>query len=245
MKNKLFKIFITAIGPKEIYKLMACQLAESIRTYVHGNFEIVLITDDFTDIDRNTSYNTDFLFDQIVIEDTCSEDWSTLGRFERLLNYSYSSPNYLIYIDADFLVVDDIYLDRLVEGCPEEQYIIPTIHPGYVHHSPERLPYDWKLKEMTWIATKPYRYYCGGFQIYKNNDQGREFLQNLHNTTDWYVNLLGYIPLWRDESIINALIPEVSYYLDPSHCYPDNATQHPHLYSGILNLKPKLLALTK
>ena len=244
MKNQ-FKIFITALGDKDIYKLFAAQLAESIRTYVHGNYEVVLITDVLPDAELQSSYDYEFLFDDIVIEDRCSADWATMGRFERLLKYSYTSPDWLIYCDADMLVVDDIYLDRLVEDCPEEQFVIPTIHPGYIHTAPEKLPYDWKLAEMTWITTKPYRYYCGGFQLYKNNEEGRHFLQDLQDTTDWYLNFEEYTPLWRDESVFNALIPEVKYYLSPEYCMPDDRLEKFHLYESILHLKPKILARTK
>jgi hypothetical protein len=165
-------------------------------------------------------------------------------RFSQMLSIPEGLGDYIAWIDADMKATPKFKIRDIINKCPEDQFVIPTLHPGYYKKHPHKYPYDLRLEEFRFTKTTPYYYFCGGLQFYRNNEKGREFLQLLKNTTEKYKER-GYTPLWNDESIFNALIPDVKYYLDPSYCMPDDRFEKVHLYQNILHLEQKLIALTK
>lgn len=165
-------------------------------------------------------------------------------RFDQFLQIPESAGDWIVHVDADMKATSKFKIRDVIDQCSEEQFVIPTIHPGYFKAHFSKLPYDWNLEEMSLCKTTPYHYYCGGLQFYRNNAEGRQFLQFLKNVTEKYKER-GYVPKWHDESIFNALIPHVKFMLNPSYCMPDDRFEKAYLYDSILHLDPKLIALTK
>lgn len=155
--------------------------------------------------------------------------WMTLGRYKIFSENrkTLEQMDYLYYIDADMLIVDEVGDEILGE-------LVVTQHPGYYdrrgtpEYRPESLAYIPVFKEI--------QYFAGGF----NGGSSQEYLR-MAEVLNHNINLdcsRGIIAIWHDESHLNRYAADYSNLtiLSPSYCYGGNMT---------LPFEKKIVALVK
>jgi histo-blood group ABO system transferase len=171
------------------------------------------------------------------------EEWPgpTLHRYHTFLKakkYLNSFDN-IYYLDADMLIVAPIGDEIFSSG------ILAVQHPGYVNErgTPDRNPSS--LSFMPHNAMN--EYFCGGF----NGGESAAFL-SMAEELAWRIDAdtnNGVLAIWNDESHLNRYLHEnpPTTVLDPSYCYPENASAHytDKWKAAGLNVTPKILALDK
>lgn len=144
--------------------------------------------------------------------------------------------------EADYIFLSDA--DMLFEG-PVADEILPhrgvtaTLHPGYVNRAD--LPYETRVG--LWSSARGKRYYCGGF-VGGTRFEMLSLAVRIREIIDHDVSS-GHIPIWHDESALNAVLstdpPEVT--LSPAYCYPDDDTWYQTIWTS--SYERKLVALDK
>lgn len=165
----------------------------------------------------------------------------TLRRYHTFLEQGWLLKQYdqLFYCDVDMLFVAPVGEEVFSDG------ITACTHPGYSGScgTPERNPNS--------LAAIPFdadnKYFCGGF----NGGERRAFL-DMATEIAWrvdYDNGKGVMAVWHDESHLNKFLFEhpPAKVLDPSYCYPQDASDYykQKWAAAGLNPTPKILALTK
>lgn len=142
--------------------------------------------------------------------------WMTLGRYKIFSENrkTLEQMDYLYYIDADMLIVDEVGDEILGD-------LVVTQHPGYYgrrgtpEHRPESLAYIPPFKNM--------QYFAGGF----NGGTSQEYLR-MAEVLNRNINLdysRGIIAIWHDESHLNRYASDYDQkltVLSPSYCYGEN-----------------------
>lgn len=165
--------------------------------------------------------------------------WMTLGRYKIFSENlkTLEQMDYLYYIDADMLIVDEVGDEIFGE-------LVVTKHPGYYRGG------DWRENRPESKAfiplNKPIQYYAGGF----NGGSSNEYLKMakiISDNIDDDFNR-GVIAVWHDESHLNKYISDfftmsgmytsdiILKILTPSYCYGEHMN---------LPFTKKIVALTK
>ena len=221
---------IIATGPK--YIQYAVRLIESIREYIGLKPQVIAFTDKPQALQQHA---------RVFTVDPMGYPEATLMRYHTILSKEHilrqEGYQQLFYVDADMLFVDDVKMDEI-----ESPGLMATLHPGYVgaRGTPETNPASTAFCNNTY-------YYCGGFQGGEINaylSAAKVMAENID--TD---KKNGVMARWHDESHWNKYLTTnpIGKRLDPSFCYPEAANDfYKNKWAAAgLNVKPRLLALTK
>ena len=144
--------------------------------------------------------------------------WMTLGRYSIFEKYSDSlkEMDYLFYIDADMLIVDNVGDEILSDR-------VATQHPGYAGErgTPETRPQSTACV----YPNEEMQYFAGGFNggtTYEYLKMTKTISNNIRKDTE-----NGIIAVWHDESHMNRyfLNNPPTTILNPSYCVPDNSDE--------------------
>lgn len=158
--------------------------------------------------------------------------WMTLGRYKIFSENrkTLEQMDYLYYIDADMLIVDEVGDEILGD-------LVVTQHPGYYKGG------DWREIRPECLAYIPIfkniQYFAGGF----NGGTSQEYLR-MADVLSRNIDLdysRGIIAIWHDESHLNKYVSDSGLQLDlkiltPSYCYGEHMD---------LPFSKKIIALTK
>lgn len=155
--------------------------------------------------------------------------WMTLGRYSIFNEHKnvFSEMDYLFYIDADMLFVNNVDEEILYD-------IVATQHPGYygTRGTPET-----RVESLACVyANETMQYFAGGF----NGGSSNEYLKMCQilstNINKDYSN--GIIAIWHDESHLNRYFIDnpPTKILSPSYCYGEHMQ---------IPFEKKIIAITK
>ena len=155
--------------------------------------------------------------------------WMTLGRYEIFNKHTniLQSNDYLYYIDADMLIVDEIGNEILGD-------LVATQHPGY--YGGRGTP-EYRFQSLAYVSPlENMQYFAGGF----NGGTSKEYLKMAKNLDNNIQNdfARGIIAIWHDESHMNRYFIDnpPSIILNPGYCYGESMN---------LPFDKKIIALTK
>ena len=156
--------------------------------------------------------------------------WMTLGRYDIFHKHRdvLQANDYLYYIDADMLIVDEVGDEVLGD-------LVATQHPGYYN---TRGTPETRIMSTAYIAQhENTQYFAGGFQ----GGATEEFLK-MSNILSQNIQLdfnNNIIAIWHDESHFNRYAAnniDKLKILSPSYCYGANKT---------IPFTPRIVALVK
>lgn len=177
---------------------------------------------------------------------------ATIRRYEIFSEFSSQiSEDVIIHLDADMLVLNDIYLD-FVEAA-EKSPIILVAHPGFwglkpnvrqkikrIFSQTQNVLGSWESRTISkaYVPVQERRtYVCGGVWAGRR----REFFQLTEQLayqveTDFKNSVIA---VWHDESHLNNWASKNDFLLlSPSYCFVAD-------YAHLSGLKPKILAVEK
>ena len=224
-------LLIIATGEK--YHAFVPSLLESAKEFFVEHDAIV-----WTDtLEAASAFDAKF----VLTKEALGFPYETLHRYSTILQQRWLLEKYdqVFYVDSDM---------RFVALVGEEVFsngITATLHPGYVGNcgTPER-----RRESLAFISPLyQSKYFCGGF----NGGSSEAFLK-MAVYCDSVVRIdsdHGIIPIWHDESATNSYLYRCppDKILDPSYCYPENASEYytNKWKAAGLNVTPKILALDK
>lgn len=206
------------------YDVFLKPLLDSVNKHFFKNEDV----DVYIFSDKPLEFNYERLKIQVLSIKHYPFPYATLYRYKHFNAFkNVLTSDYLFYLDADMLIVDEIDDEVL----PDSSGLIATIHPGFFRGGG-----SWCKNKKSLAYTKyPKKYYAGGFQGGERNMYIKvcEILKTLIDTDENN----GIMAEWHDESFWNywlsiSLFKEIS----PSYCYPESWT---------LPFKKKILALDK
>jgi hypothetical protein len=161
---------------------------------------------------------------------------ATLWRFHTIVKY-YDEHNlnlsYKYYIDADFKIIKPVGNEILGE-------LAAVQHPGFYH----KKVFELETKFLSQAYVNPNlvkRYYAGGF------NGGLRYIEMARQIIKWIDidQKYNFIPIYHDESYFNRymIINPPDVILSPEYCMPE--TDREREVYGLLDLKPKMIAITK
>lgn len=224
-------LLIIATGEK--YHAFVPQLLESAQEFFVEHDAIV-----WTDtLEAASTFDAKF----VLIKEALGFPKETLYRYHTILQQDWQLKKYdqVFYIDSDMRFVAPVGEEIFSNG------ITATLHPGYVGScgTPER-----RIHSAASITPGSVnKYFCGGF----NGGATSTFLR-MATDLAYHISVdesCGVLAVWHDESHLNRYLHEhpPCTVLDPSYCYPENASEYytNKWKAAGLNVTPKILALDK
>lgn len=214
------------------YKQFVPQLLEGVKKYFLPNhkIEVHLFTDDISiEVEEGGRVN---VIKELIVSWRFPE--ITTYRYKIFTHKKYPNCDYLFYIDVDMSIVDTVG-DEILGG------IVATLHPGFYNGGGA-----WGDNKESNSYTFPEnrtRYYAGGFSGGEKERYWRMMKRlSLLIEDDEKRNILAE---WHDETHFNRELSEMKSFtvLDPSYCMPEPKSLREEW--GLINFKPKILALDK
>lgn len=224
-------ILIICTGYK--YWQYAKDVIESAQKHLLEGHEVEYLL--FTDIPEDVTYGAKTFYTEPL-----AWPYPTLMRYHIFLQQEeeLKKYDYLFYVDADMLFVDDIGDEILGNG------ITATEHPMYSLRKELHYPFETNPESAAYFPC-PHNYFAGGFQGGETQAFIKAMRECKRNIDSDFGN--NYIARWNEESHWNRYLFEnpPAVILDPSYCYPDSLIETYYEKIWGRSYKPKLITLTK
>lgn len=244
---KKLKIGILVICVNPLYWEYVGPMIKSAKQHLLKNHEVEFLL--FSDMPENINYGT-----KLFPIESVEWPYPTLLRYHLFLQQEeeLKKYDYLFYVDADMLFVDEVGDEILGEGLTMVQHpmyafkrlLIPPYEPN-----PDSAAYIPRLGRIS-IDIEGKRWFdplyaAGGFQGGKT-DIFIKAMHSMKRSIDEDL-LQNYIAIWNDESHWNKYLFEnpPTTMLDPGYVYPDSLIKEYYLGIWGRDYRPRLVTLTK